>query len=274
MSYDTLKLAVNERGVAMLTLNRPDVHNAMNGLMWDEGIDAVRRLEQDAAVRVVVLTGEGKSFCAGADLKYQLSQRGAARSVKLAEARKLAQWLRDLDTMSKPLIGRIQGPAYAGGLGLISVCDIAIGLATARFSITEARLGLIPAMISPYVIRRLGTAKARRYFLNGSAFDAADAVSCGLLDRAVAAEALDAAVDEEVRQSLQCAPGAVKTIKRLIDYVSRHSFEDNFSYTVERIADMWDDPEAVEGLTSFVEKRKPSWTHGDAGGKRQDDRTA
>lgn len=259
MTYETLQLAMDERGIATLTLNRPDVHNAMNSLMWDEGIDAVRRLERDDAVRAVVLTGAGASFCAGGDLKYQLAQRGASRTVKLSEAGKLAQWLRELDVLGKPLIGRIQGPAYAGGLGLISVCDIAIGLETSRFSITEARLGLIPAMISPYVIRRLGTAKARRYFLNGRSFDAAEAVSFGLLDRAVAPDALDAAVEEEVALALQCAPGAVRTIKQLVDYVSRHAFEDNFNYTVERIADMWEAPEAIEGLTSFAEKRKPSW---------------
>lgn len=265
MKYETIRVDIDERGVATLTLNRPEVHNAMNSRMWDEGIDAVSELELDSQVRVVVLTGQGKSFCSGGDLKYQLAQRDVQRATKLTEARKLAQWLRDLDTLSKPLIGRVQGPAYAGGLGLISVCDVSIGLQTARFSITEARLGLIPAMISPYVMRRLGTAKARRYFLNGRGFDAAEAVIVGLLDRAVAVEDLDAAVEEEVELALKCAPCAVKTIKRLIDYVSRHSFEDNFLYTVERIADMWDDPEAVEGLTSFVEKRQPGWAQ--AGGQ-------
>lgn len=259
MDYETIKFSVDAAGVGTLTLNRPELHNAMNGLMWDEGRDAVRRLEKDSTVRVVVLTGEGKSFCSGGDLKYQRTQRSATREVKISEARKLALWLRELDTLSKPLIGRIQGPAYAGGIGLISVCDIAIGLDTSKFSITEARLGLIPAMISPYVMRRLGTAKARRYFLNGRTFDANEAVALGLLDRAVAPDALDAAVQEEIDLVLQCAPGAVRTIKHLIDYVDRHEFEDNCMYTVDRIADMWDDAEAYEGLASFAEKRKPSW---------------
>lgn len=259
MSYETIKLDIQPSGVATLTLNRPELHNAMNGLMWDEGRDAVRRLQGDAAVRAVVLTGNGKSFCSGGDLKYQRSQRDAPRNVKISEAGKLALWLRELDLLDKPLIGRIQGPAYAGGIGLISVCDIAIGLNSAVFSITEARLGLIPAMISPYVMRRLGQAKSRRYFLNGWTFDANEAVALGLLDRAVGPEELDAAVQEEIDLVLKCAPGAVRTIKRLIDYVSRHEFEDNRMYTVDRIADMWDDPEAVEGLASFAEKRKPAW---------------
>ncbi|OYO26341.1 enoyl-CoA hydratase-related protein [Janthinobacterium sp. PC23-8] len=259
MKYETITVSIDERGVGLLTLNRPDVHNAMNSLMWDEGRDATAMLEQDRHVRAVVLTGAGKSFCAGGDLKYQLAQGNVSRDTKFLEARKLAQWLRDLDTLSKPLIGRIQGPAYAGGLGLISVCDIAIGLQSSVFSITEARLGLIPAMISPYVLRRMGAAKARRYFLNGRRFDAAEAVDLGLLDRAVAVDELDAAVNEEIELVLQCAPAAVGTIKRLIDYVSSHQIEDNFNYTVERIVEMWSAPEAIEGLSSFVEKRKPSW---------------
>ena len=139
------------------------------------------------------------------------------------------------------------------------MCDIAIGLTTSAFSITEARLGLLPAMISPYVMRRMGIAKTRRYFLNGRRFEAQEAVALGLLDRAVAPEQLDAAVEEEIALVMQCSPIAVGKIKTLIDYVSRHPFEDNFRYTVDRIADMWDAPEAVEGLSSFVEKRKPAW---------------
>lgn len=259
MAYETIKTHIDDRGIGYLTLARSEVHNAMNSLMWDEGRAATLAFAADPVVRAVVLSGEGPSFCSGGDLKYQLAQRDGTREKKVAEARKLAQWLRDLDTMPKPLIGRINGPAYAGGLGLISVCDIAIGLDSSPFSITEARLGLIPAMISPYVMRRVGVAKARRLFLNGKRFTAQEAMQYGLLDRIVPAAELDAAVEEEIALVLQCAPGAVATIKRLIDYVAAHAFADNFMYTVDRIADMWDDAEAQEGLTSFVEKRKPSW---------------
>lgn len=262
MSYQSIGVSVDSRGIATLTLNRPDVHNAMNALMWEEGRDATRALDSDASVRAVVLTGAGKSFCSGGDLKYQLAQRDLPRSLKLGEAAKLAHWLRDLDRLSKPLIGRIQGPAYAGGLGLISVCDIAIGLTGSLFAITEARLGLLPAMISPYVIRRLGVARARRYFLNGRRFTAEEALQLGLLDRIVAAEGLDAAVEEEIELILQCAPGAVGKIKRLIDFVGGHGQDDNFAYSVERVADMWDDAEALEGLSSFIAKRKPAWADG------------
>lgn len=258
-TYQTIKAEIDNRGVAYLTLNRPELHNAMNSLMWDEGLDAINALDADASVRVVVLTGEGKSFCSGGDLKYQLAQKDGSRKKKVIEAKKLASWLIAMDRLSKPLIGKINGPAYAGGLGLISVCDIAIGLETSVFSITEAKLGLIPAMISPYVLRRIGESKGRRYFLNGRTFSAEEAVRYGLLDRSVSKDDLDSAVEEEIDLCLQCAPGAIHTIKSLISYVSSHPLEDNFMYTVERIADMWDDEEAQEGLKSFVEKTKPSW---------------
>lgn len=266
MSYETIAYTVDERGIAYLTLNRPDVHNAMNSLMWDEGLHATRAADADPQVRALVLSGNGKSFCAGGDLKYQLSQRDAPRATKISEAGKLATWLQSLDRLSKPVIGRIQGPAYAGGIGLVSVCDIAIGLEDAVFSITEARLGLIPAMISPYIIHRIGAAKARRYFLSARRFDAREAVALGVLDRIVPAAEMDAAVDEEIALILQCAPGAIATIKKLIDYVDRNDAENRVRYTVERIADMWDDAEAVEGLSSFAEKRKPKWALAAAGG--------
>jgi methylglutaconyl-CoA hydratase len=252
MDYETIIYGVDARGIAYLTLNRPEVHNAMNSRMWDEGLHAVQAAEADPKVRALVISGNGKSFCAGGDLKYQLAQRDAPRTEKISEAGKLATWLQALDLLSKPVIGRIQGPAYAGGIGLISVCDIA--------------LGLIPAMISPYVIRRMGAAKARRYFLNARRFDAREAVALGVLDRAVPASGLDAAVEEEIALVLQCAPGAVATIKKLIDYVDSNDVGNRIRYTVGLIADMWDDPEAIEGLSSFGEKRKPEWAVAAAGG--------
>lgn len=259
MAYETIEVGVDERGVGHLTLARPESHNAMNGVMWDEGRAATRRLEEDPRVRAVVLSGRGKTFCSGGDLKYQLSQLDRPRAEKLAEAGKLAHWLRELDTLSKPLVGRINGPAYAGGLGLVSACDVAIGIEGATFCVTEARLGLVPAMISPYLVRRIGPSRARRLFLNARRFSAEEAVRHGLLDRAVPAQELDAAVEEEVELVLQCAPGAIRTIKRLIEHVSTHGHAENLPYTVERVADMWDDDEAREGLRSFVEKRRPAW---------------
>src|SRR5690606_36380291 len=152
------------------------------------------------------------------------------------------------------VIGRINGSAYAGGIGLVSTCDIAIGLADASFAVTEARIGMIPGMISPYVVRRIGSVNARRLFLNAAPFKGVQAEGYGLLTKAVTASELDAAVVREIDLTLRCAPKAVAEIKRLIRYVDRHEFDDNFIYTVDRVADMWDWDVAAEGMQSFFEK--------------------
>jgi methylglutaconyl-CoA hydratase len=255
----TIDFDIDARGVAYLTLARPEAHNAMNGMMYDEAREAVRSCETDPAIRALVLTGKGPSFCSGGDLKYQQAQATRPQGERIREASKLAHWLREIDTLSKPVVGRINGPAYAGGLGLIAVCDIAIGVETSVFAITEARLGLLPGMISPYVVRRIGVPAARRLFLTGRRISAGEAVAINLLTEAVPASSLDAAVDREIEMVLQCAPGALAASKRLIDYVANHNAADNFIYTVDRVAEMWAWDEAAEGIRSFVEKRRPAW---------------
>lgn len=260
MVYETIKASVDDRGVGYLTLARPEVRNAMNGKMYDEARDALARFDGDHDIRAVVLSGQGDVFCAGGDLKYQQSQASRPRVERIAEAKKLAYFLRELDTLSCLLVGRINGSAFAGGLGLISVCDIAFGLSDAEFAVTEARIGMVPGMISPYVVARIGATNARRLFLNARRFTGAEAVRYGLLTAAVTdTEALDQAVDEEIDLALRCAPPAVATIKRLIRYVDSHDYEDNVVYTVDRVAEMWETEEAAEGMASFYEKRLPSW---------------
>lgn len=258
-TYNTIEVRVDERGVATLALARPEVQNAMNGQMYDEARQALRLLASDPAVRVLVLSNVGKTFCAGGDFKYQQSQADRPRAERIREAQKLALWLHELDTFPKLLIGRINGSAYAGGLGLISTCDIAFGLCDASFAITEARIGMIPGMISPYVVKRIGEANARRLFLNAKPFKGDEAVGYGLLTQAFAADELDAALEREIDLALRCAPVAASEIKRLIRYVDRHGFDDNFIYTVDRVADMWGWEEAAEGMQSFFEKRLPAW---------------
>jgi methylglutaconyl-CoA hydratase len=258
-NYTTIRSERDARGVATVTLARPEVRNAMNGTMWEELRAAFADIERDASVRVVVLTGDGTTFCAGGDLRYQGSQHGTDRPQRVVEARKLAHLLQEMDTLSKPLIARVNGSCFAGGTSLVAVADAAIGTTTGQFAITEARLGMVPGMISPYVTRRLGISNARRLFLTSRLFSGVEAVEYGLLHRAVAPEALDAAVEEEVALVLQCGPGALATIKQLLAYVSTHSQADNFIYTVDRVADMWDSAEAKEGVASFLEKRKPAW---------------
>lgn len=255
----TIDTRIDSRGVAYLTLARPDVKNAMNGTMYDEARAALKGFAEDAEVRVLVLSGLGDVFCAGGDLKYQQSQNGRPRAERMQEARKLALWLRELDTFPKLTIGRINGSAYAGGIGLISTCDIAVGLADAKFAVTEARIGMIPGMISPYVVKRIGESTARRLFLNATQFDGRAAKDYGLLCEAVEAGGLDDIVEREIDLALRCAPRAVSEIKQLIRYVDQHPFNDNFIYTVDRVADMWDWDDAAEGIQSFYEKRLPGW---------------
>ncbi|WP_180899105.1 enoyl-CoA hydratase-related protein [Martelella soudanensis] len=259
MTFQTIKAHVDDRGVGYLTLARPEVRNAMNGTMYDEARAVVRDYDEDPKVRVVVLSGEGQAFCAGGDFKYQQSQSGRPREERIAEAQKLASWLRELDFLSKPLIGRINGAAYAGGLGLVSTCDIAIGLKSETFAITESRIGMLPGMIAPYVVKRLGEANARRLFLNARPFSGEEAVGYGILSMAVEADDLDAAVEREVDLALRCSPKAIAAAKNLIRYVDRHNHDENFIYTVDRVADMWDWADAAEGMASFFEKRLPAW---------------
>ncbi|MEJ5988438.1 enoyl-CoA hydratase-related protein [Ramlibacter sp. PS3R-8] len=260
--YTTIEVQQDERGVATVWLARPQVRNAMNGTMWEELRDAFARIEADAATRVAVLSGRGETFCSGGDLKYQGSQRESSRDERVREAGKLALLLRDMDLLSKPLVARVNGSAFAGAMALICVADVAIGTTAGRFAITEARLGMVPGMISPYVTRRVGISQARRLFLSARQFSGEEAVRYGLLHEAVSPESLDDAIEDEVRHFLACGPQALGTIKKLLAYVSTHGQEDNFTYAVDRVADMWDSPEAREGIASFFEKRKPGWHRG------------
>lgn len=264
MTFETIKLSVNAVGVARLTLSRPDIHNALNPQMFADLDAAITALDGDPAVRVVVLTGEGESFCAGGDFRWQQSQRNQSREERIRAGRPLAEVLRRLNSLSKPLIGRINGPAYGGGVGLISVCDIAVAVNTVRIALTEVRLGLVPATIAPYVAAKLGESNSRRVFLNAKPMTAEQALRYGLIHEVATPEKLDEAVDQEINQILSCAPGAIATTKKLVDFVLRHSHADNLIYTVDRLADFWETAEAQEGMQSFFEKRKPAWhkTHG------------
>lgn len=259
MNYETIKLSIDSRGVATLMLARPQVHNAMNGVMWRELLEAARALEADSKVRVVVLTGEGQTFCAGGDLGYQQAQGDTGLEERLDEARRFSALLHALDSLSKPLIGRINGAAYAGGFSLISVTDVAIGVDTASFAITEARLGLVPAIMLPFVVRRLGVVNARRLFLTARRVTAHEAASYGLLHAVVAPDGLDAAIEDEVAHVLRCGPAAVATIKHLIAQASRHGIDVPDDFTIGKVAEMWDSPEGKEGILSYFEKRKPAW---------------
>ncbi len=257
--YETLKIDRDGRGVATLWLARPDKHNAMSGQMIEDLAAAATALGQDPSVRVVVLAAEGKSFCAGGDLRWMQAQMAATSDERRAEARKLAMALYALNTLPKPLIGRIQGNAFGGGIGMMSVCDVAIGVPTAKFGLTEVKLGLIPATISPYVLARMGEDMARRVFMSARLFDAAEAVTLNLLARVVEQADLDAAIEAEVAPYLQAAPGAVAESKRLARSLGPAITPEVIEATIDRLVATWEGAEAAEGIAAFFEKRAPFW---------------
>lgn len=254
-----IEISVDSRGVAMLTLNNPDKHNILTPEAIAGLTEAAATLGADASVRVVVLTGEGKSFCAGGDLAWMQKAMAADGPTRNAEARKLATMLQAMNTMPKPLIGRIQGQAYGGGVGMMSVCDVAIGVTGARFGLTETKLGVIPATIAPYIIARMGEARARRVFMSSRIFEAEEAVALGVLAQVVEPEALDAAVEVEVAAYLKCAPGAVADAKALARSLGPVIDDTVIEMTVQSLVDRWEGDEIREGISAFFEKRDASW---------------
>ncbi|SNX71171.1 methylglutaconyl-CoA hydratase [Cereibacter ovatus] len=257
--FDTIHITQDARGIATLELHRPDKHNAMSAAMIEELTEAAARLGADPSVRVVVLAAAGDSFCAGGDLGWMRAQMQADGATRAAEARKLAHMLRALNELPKPLIARVQGQAFGGGLGLISVSDIAVGVQGARFGLTETRLGLIPATIGPYVAARIGAAAARRVFFSARLFDADEAARLGFLSLVVAPADLDAAIEAEVAPFLACAPGAVAEAKALLRRFAPPIDAAMIETSIAALVARWESPEAAEGVGAFFARRPPDW---------------
>jgi methylglutaconyl-CoA hydratase len=260
--FETITIEADERGVATLRLNRPEKHNALNYLMIHELRKATAQLAMDDTVRVIVLTGTGKSFCAGGDFSWFEKVMDKSRAEQAFESGELGRMLSDLDTIPKPLIGHINGHAYGGGVGMMSVCDVTIGSSLSRFGLTEVRIGLIPANISPYVIARIGVANSRATMLSGALFDGNQAGAIGLLNFVVDKDELKTSVEAVVSDHLEAAPGAVAATKHLIRYVAAHTTEDNVIYTQDRLADAWENKEGNIGITAFLNKKLPPWRSG------------
>ncbi len=266
MSYETLSVERDPRGVINLTLNLPDKRNAMSAQMIDDLTNFATSMADDSA-RVVVLRGAGSVFCAGGDLGWMKAQIDADRATRMFEARKLAMMLNALNTMPKPLIGLVHGGAFGGGIGLMSVCDYVIADKAARFGLTETRLGLIPATISPYVIARMGEGMARRVFMSARIFDAEEAQTLGL-----AAEVVDfsqnkevPALEAQITPYLAAAPGAVAAAKRLARSMGAPIDESAIDRTIEELADIWEGEEADQGIQAFFSKTSPPWRSGEGG---------
>ncbi len=259
MSYQTIQLGI-EHGAATVTLNRPEVRNAFNEDVIEELNQVFVELAQMDNVRAIVLAANGPAFCAGGDLNWMKKVAAYTPDENLADAEKMADMLYQIYSCSKPVIARIQGDCYAGGMGLAAVCDIAVAVDTANFCLSEVKLGLVPATISPYVIKAMGPNAARRYFLTAERFSAKEAHRIGFVHEAVPAELLDATVDGIVKAILDNGPNAVMAAKWLVEDVTGAEIEDELlAYTAECIAEIRNTDEAREGVASFLEKRKPNW---------------
>lgn len=254
-------LIVEKRNlVAIVTLNRPEVRNAFDDVLISNLTRTFQDLDEDETVRAVVLAGAGSAFCAGADLNWMKRMAGYGYEQNLADAKALAEMLKTLDRLSKPTVARVHGPAYAGGVGLVAACDIAIGSHEAEFCLTEVKLGLSPATISPYVVRAMGERLARRYFLTGEVIDAGEAHRLRLLSDVAPKEQLDATLNAILGHLVAGGRAAHAKIKDLIRTVAAGPADEAMiADTAKRIAEIRVSSEGREGIASFLEKRKPNW---------------
>ena len=259
MTYQTLQLDI-ARGAAVVTLNRPELRNAFNEDVIAELLQVFAALGGDDQVRVIVLAANGPAFCAGADLNWMKKMANYTPEQNLEDAQQLAEMLYQIYSCAKPVIAKVQGDCYAGGMGLVAACDIAVTVDSANFCLSEVKLGLIPATISPYVIKAMGPNAARRYFITAERFSAQEAHRIGFVHESVPAENLDQTVAQIVNAIVNNGPNAVIAAKWLVEDVTGAEIEEDLlTYTAECIADIRSSPEGKEGVASFLEKRKPNW---------------
>jgi len=257
--YQTLLVEKDTRGVVTVILNRPEKRNALSAEMMAELTDFAATTGSAPATRAVILQGAGDYFCAGGDLGWMMTQIKADRAGRIAAARKLAMMLNALNEMPCPLIGRIHGGAFGGGVGMACICDVAVAASSAKFGFTETRLGLIPATIGPYVIARMGEGNLRRVFMSSRLFDAAEARDLGVVAKVVSEDGLDDAVEAEIKTYLSVAPKAVGAAKALARSLGMPINPAVIDATINRLADIWESDDAREGIDAFLSKRKPVW---------------
>lgn len=258
MSHPLLNL--REGPICRLRMNRPELHNAFDATLIAALTGALEAAGRDEGVRVVILEGEGASFSAGADLNWMRGMAAATEQANRDDALALARLMRTLDELPKPTIARVHGAAFGGGVGLVACCDIAIGAPEAKFALSESRLGLLPAVISPYVIEAIGARQARRWFATAETFDATEAQRIGLLHDVVNATALDTAIERQTELLLKAGPIAAASAKRLVRRVAKEIDRDRLDAdNAALIAQLRVSPEGQEGLGAFLDKRKPAW---------------
>ncbi len=260
MTYETLQVDKTPAGIALVWLNRPDVRNAFNETMIAELTAAFRALDADGAVRAIVLAGHGKAFCAGADLNWMKKMAGYSFEQNYADALALADMLHTIHTVRKPTLARVHGPAFAGGMGLVAACDVAVAAHGAEFCLSEVKLGLIPATISPYVIAAMGERAAYRYMLTAEVFPAAEAYRIGFVQEIAQDHELDGVINQMLGHLVSGSPAAHASTKDLLRAVAGQRLgPDLIKDTATRIAAARASDEGKEGIRSFLEKRKPAW---------------
>jgi methylglutaconyl-CoA hydratase len=256
--FETIKTEV-EHSIATLTLNRPEVRNAFNDVLIEEMLDALEELAAREEIRVLIIAAEGKTFCAGADVHWMGKMAGADFVENFADSLKLADMLAALYRFPRPTIARVQGSAFGGGVGVAACCDIIVASDISHFSFSEVRIGLVPACISPFVIRRIGEGRAREYFLTGERMTAQRANEIGYVNKVVPEAELDTAVNEYVRCFLAAGPQALSVCKQMLEDVSLMPLAEARDHTARIIAKLRVSEEGLEGMKAFLEKRKPKW---------------
>ena len=255
----TVIIKKNINGISEIILNQPQKHNALSPLMIEELDIIFDYLTKDKNTKVLIISSTGKSFCAGGDLDWMKEQIFSDRETRIKEAAKLANLLNKMFQFPKPLIAKVEGNAFGGGVGIISVCDIAIATENVKMALTEVKLGLIPATISPYVISKVGSNNSVDLFTSAKMFTSQQAKSMGLIKNVINEEDINNEIQKEVNPFLVNAPEAVSASKKLVRDLSTEIDEKTIKFTVEALADVWENPEAIEGINAFFEKRKPNW---------------
>ena len=259
-NYKSLLLENEENGVVTLVMNRPEKRNALSGDMLSELTDIADTIGGDSSVKAIVISGMGKIFSSGGDLKWMKQQMKADRQTRLSEAKRLADTLWRLNEMPAPLIAKVHGGVYGAAIGLLCVCDLAVAEKDTLFGLPATKLGLTPGPISPYIIARIGEGMARRIFMSSRTFDAPEALQLGLISELVAADELDDAVNEQLKPFLSVAPKAAGAAKLLARGLGRKIDQDIINRTVSHLADMWESDEAKKGISAFIKKEPIDWS--------------
>ena len=259
MKYETIEIN-REDDIVTVNLNRPDVHNAMSEQLMKELINCFKEISKDDNVRIIILTGNGKSFCAGADLNWMKSMAKYTMEENIRDSKLLLDLYEAIYSCPKPVMGKINGHAFGGGIGLIAVCDITIGIPGKKYAFSEVNLGIIPSVISTYIVRRIGLSNMRRLFITGERFTSEYAKEIGLLDYVVSEEEFDSKIQKTIEQLRSSGPKAIEEIKKLVNNYEKLDIEKYKKHTVKKISELRVSDEGQEGINAFLEKRKSEWS--------------